>query len=132
MSVPLILTQRTIPSLDQYLDGTRGETFEAWVSLLLETEANASTERERKALRLMRLLVIAIVEGMNREVPADAQPADAAETFLLIPRAAGYAAINAWASVCVDDAPMRRIIPMLVEEFRHGAKLAADQLESKP
>jgi hypothetical protein len=115
---------KNIPSLNEWLgDGSRGEGFEQWVSLVLSKEHR--NEDEAAALRIMQTLCVAAVESGNAEFRRG-RPFD--ETARYMARGMGVVCFSAVASCLREGTDWRDIAVMLTEEFRHGAKVMAETM----
>lgn len=126
---PSALTKR-IPSLAEWLgNGARCDGFEQWVALTLDQSADPDgTSDEAKMLRIAQTFAVACVEQMSREAQRDPSPEGVSDALAMWARAAGFTTVCAVASVVRDDAPFRRIARTLAEEFKIGAKMAADKM----
>lgn len=130
-------TGRPLPSFQQWLDAQgykrRGAGFAHWSNLeaLIRTTGKkdlAELSREELAfVRLWQGIGIALVEVCNLESEKRRTPE---ETLQALPRVLGAMALYTFASVAKEDTPWRRIAGVLVEEFRFGAKFAADHIEA--
>lgn len=112
----------SLPRLEDYFD-TRSEGFEEWVTTSFFAETAVDTEDERAAVRLMRPLMLAVLEGLQVETAHGRTPADGVQ---LLPRLMGYVLMMAVASALIEPTHMRRLAVIATEEFRRGAKLASD------
>lgn len=126
------LDRRPLPTLKQWLDqhgdGSRGEGFAPLEELLrrgLDQKLPDLTPDQASYMRLWLGLQIAVVELSNIEVQKGRAPLQIIQT---LPRALAVAAMYATASVLDDEAPLRAIAKILIEDFRFGAKEAADQI----
>lgn len=119
---------RPLPSLDAHLGSDRGEAFIDWAEQMFVADyasLKAGTELERIFVRLMRTQMVAAVESLRTEQAAGG---DVIKLIGMLPRVMGTCCMYAIASALKDDAPLREFATMLVEEFRFGAKEAADQI----
>jgi hypothetical protein len=140
MSVPFLddAVRRPLPSLAQFIDGRNGGAragdyaeFTALADLaertLAQSEAGLPVE-QAAFLRLWKGFSIATIELCNIErrsrVPVEVLVA-------MLPRVLACAAMYAFASVAKDDTPFREIAKLLSEEFRAGAKVAADGMTER-
>lgn len=129
------LTRRPLPSFDEWLsvngDGSRGDGFEAFSALAKRTHAAEWTDHltadEAAFLRMLMGFQVAVIELCNIENQKGRTPAEIA---LTLPRVLAATSVYAMASVLIEDAPMRKIAKILIEEFRFAAKEAADQIEA--
>lgn len=122
---------RPLPSFDQWLtahgNGSRGDGFEAFLDLTKRTQEQDGAGYDAAALSMLRMwqgLSIAIVELCNIEHQHGRKPIDIIQ---IMPRALACAAFYSTASVLGDETPWRSIAKVLAEEFRHAAKVAADE-----
>lgn len=130
--------RRPLPTLAQWLDerggGARAEVYSEFQALcdlaertILQSDGGLTTE-QACFLRLWQGFSVATVEFCNienrKDIPTHTLVA-------MLPRAMACAAIYAFASVAKEDAPLRQIAKLLAEEFRAGAKFAADDLMDK-
>jgi hypothetical protein len=130
--------RRPLPSFDQWLaekgNGHRGDGFEAFNDLAKRSHEKAAPELdqftgdEQSFLRMWLGLMIAVVELSNIEHQQGRTPA---QIIKIMPRVCAAAAVYATASVVDDNAPMRKIAKIIIEEFRFAAKEAADQIEAQ-
>ena len=126
------LDRRPLPSFDKWLsdngDGTRGDGFDAFNDLAKRTHENLEgfTGDQASFLRIWAGLQIAVIEICQIERQRGRTPD---QIILMMPRVLACAAMYSVASVVKEDAPMRQIAKIISEEFRFGAKEAADQLE---
>lgn len=126
--------RRPLPSFDEWLadngDGTRGDGFDAFVDVALRTQDQKATglgDDETSFLRIWQGLCVAVVELCNIE----ARHGRTAEQIIqTMPRALAAAAVYATASVVSEGTPLRSVAKLLTEEFRHAAKVAADDIEA--
>lgn len=119
---------RKLPSLDEHLGEGRGEAFEDWAERMFALDyamLKAGTEQEQQFVRLMRTQMVAAVESLRQEAEGGG---DAVKLILLLPRTMGLVSMYALASILKDEAPLRDFATLLHEEFRFGAKEAADQI----
>jgi hypothetical protein len=119
---------RKLPSLDEHLGEGRGEGFVDWVERMFALDyamLKAGTEQEQLFVRLLRAQMVAAVESLRQEAEAGG---DAVKLIQLLPRTMGTVSMYALASILKDDAPLRDFATTLFEEFRFGAKEAADQI----
>lgn len=140
MTVPFLkdAVRRPLPSLAQFIDARNGgkragdyAEFAALADLaertLAQSEGGLPVE-QATFLRLWKGFSIATIELCNIErrsgVPVDV-------LVSMLPRVLACAAMYAFASVANEDAPFRDIAKMLSEEFRAGAKVAADGMTEK-
>lgn len=127
-----LLHKRPLPSFEQWLeangDGTRGDGFEALAALARRAHAAEPpahlTPDELSFLRMWMGMQIAVIELCNIEAQKGREPHQVIQTF---PRVLGAAAFYAVASVMRDDANVRAMARVLLEEFRHGVNTCADQ-----
>lgn len=129
---------RPLPSFADWLaehgDGVRAPGASGWEDLErlmlreIARDPSALTPGEQPFFRLWKGLGIAMVELCR--VEAEKHGRSTEEILQAMPRAAGAMAIYTFASVCRDDTPWRRLATVVIEEFRSGAKNAADQLGS--
>jgi hypothetical protein len=128
------LDRRPLPSFDKWLsdngDGTRGDGFDGFVDLAKRTHEKLEGFSGDQAgfLRMWAGMQIAVIELCQIERQRGRTPD---QIILMMPRVLACAAIYAVASVIKDDAPMRQVAKLLIEEFRFAAKEAADQIEAK-
>lgn len=131
---------RPLPDFDKWLlargHDTRGGDFEPFLAMMdlvqrtqLQKAGDQHNDRERALLRMWQGMSFAAVELCNLEHQKHKRPAE--EIACLLPRAMGMAAFYAMASIVSDDAPMRSIAKVLIEEFRFAAKEAADDYTEK-
>ncbi len=134
-SLLTILHKRALPSFNQWLethsDGTRGDGFDAFIALAERTHGVEPlpdmTPDEASFLRIWMGMQVAIIE-LSRI--AAARGRSTPEILITLGRVLGAAAVYSSASALKDDAPMRQLAKMLIEEFRFAAKEAADQIEA--
>lgn len=114
---------RPLPSLADWIgDGARADGFEEWVQTSIPVGAVSDTPEERAALRLIKILSVATVEGCRTET--DIHGREFGATISLLSRAAGCAVGAALVSAMDDDIPSPlRITKLITEEFRNGLKL---------
>ncbi len=125
-------TTARVPSLEEYLDAdVRGEGFEQWIAAQLAMPSDGLADDHALWLRLAKTFGVACVEQMNREAERDPSPEAIGKALAMWSRVAGFITITAVASVSKDDANFRRLARILSEEFKIGAKLAADTLEER-
>lgn len=121
---------RNIPSLDAWIGDVKAEGFIDFVDRMAKASDAALKVHGEDTARLSRLLktqLIAVMESIREE---HARGHDAATSLLGLSRCMGAAAIYFLAG-CGDETspPCREAVPILLEEFREGLKLAADQIE---
>lgn len=119
---------RELPSLDAYFGDDRGEAFQDWAERIFAadfTALKAGTKQDQLFVRLMRVQMIAAVESLRAEMKAGG---DVVQLIQMLPRTMGLCSMYAFASILKDDAPTRDFATILIEEFRFGAKEAADQI----
>lgn len=129
---------RPLPTFQKWLEdrghsGLAGgyEGFAPFVELMRREEARELTglsEDELSFVRIWQGLGIAVTELCEIERKAGRSIHQVIQTM---PRALGVCAMNVIASPLTEDAPFRKIVPILVEEFKHGAKLTADTLSEQ-
>lgn len=120
------LANRPLPTLDEYLDGARGEGFVDWAERMFAVAETGSPE-QRLLFRLLKVQMVAAVESLRQEDQADG---DRIKMIQCLPRAMAVAAMYAFTSIVKDDAPHREFATVLTEEFRFAAKESADQIAS--
>lgn len=121
------LNDRPLPSLAQWLgDGARADGFEEWVAESVIAERHVADEGEASALRLLRILCIAMVEACR--VETDIHGRDHAETVTRLGRCCGVALMAAQISILDGDKkpPLLRIARIFAAEFAHGARTMAE------
>jgi hypothetical protein len=125
--------RRPLPTLAQFIDERNGGAragdyaeFKALADLaertLAQSEGGLPVE-QAAFLRLWKGFSIASIELCNIERRKDV-PVDV--LIAMLPRVLACAAMYAFASVANEDTPFRDIAKVLSEEFRAGAKVAAD------
>lgn len=124
MSLEPQITKKPLPSLAEWLgDGTRGEGFEEWVRETVSLGSEVGTEDERAALRVIQTLAIACMEACRTEHEKHGRTQGA--TLHLLARCCGIAVMSPVLSAC-NEAPasaLRKLIGVLADEFKQGAKL---------
>lgn len=138
MSDNLFAGERPLPSFAEWLaehgDGKRAPGAHGWEDLErfmlreIARDPGILTPAEQSFFRLWKGLGIAMVELCRLEAEIHGRTTE--EILQAMPRAAGAMAIYTFASVCRDDTPWRLLATVVIEEFRSGAKNAADQLGS--
>ena len=126
------LTKRELPSFSNWLE-KHGLTamadgfaeYNALVADLLAQEEPALGADEQSLLRMMKGIGVATVELCNIEIAAGRSEHQVLRTLA---RVMGAMAMYNCASAFRSDTPWRVLMRMLVEEFRHGARYAADHL----
>ena len=131
MSQSIPELRRALPDFERWLDqrghSGRAPGFEELADLAVRTQDEPPEhldEDSRSFLRLWSGLLIAVVELCSIEQVHGREPHDIVK---IMPRALACAAFYASASIFRDDTPWRTIAKILIEEFRFGAKEAADQ-----
>jgi len=120
--IPLV---RKLPKLSEFLTAKKTDSFQEWAALSFFAAHVAEDDTSKAALRILRVLMVATVEGMNIE---RAHGRDDRDTVLMFARLMGYAAGMAVGSVVEDPSHLRRIVRVMTEEFKHGGKMAADSI----
>lgn len=130
MSVSVI-GKRPLPDFQRWLDQhghtERAEDFDALNDLAERTQRQSAEHLDANSKSLLRMwqgFSIAVVELCNMERQHGRNPS---EIIALMPRALALAAFYSVASALPEETPWRSIVKILVEEFRFGAKEAADQ-----
>lgn len=122
-----------LPTLDQWLDRQgytgRAEDFEAIAELARRTlalsDSGALTADELSFLRMWKGFLVAAVELSNIEAKHGRTSLQIVQT---LPRVLAAAAMYSCASVFDADTPWRDLAKVMIEEFRIGANVGADQL----
>jgi hypothetical protein len=125
MSETEIPLARKLPKLSEFLTAERADDFHEWAAISFFAEHVTEDDTSKAALRILRVLLVATVEGMNIE---HEHGRDDRDTVLMFARLMGYAAGMAVGSVVEDPAHLRRIVRVMTEEFKHGGKMAADSI----
>lgn len=115
---------RDLPKLRQFLS-TKADGFDEWAAMTFFAEHAVKNGTDKAGLRLLRLLLVATVEGLNNE---RAHGRDDRDSILMLARLMGYVASTAVASVLDDTARLRGIVRAMTEEFKRGGKMAADSI----
>lgn len=127
-----------LPDFSRWLD-ERGHTeraddieaigvFTALIDLCRRTQAQTAdpaSEDEQSFLRMWQGMLFAVGELCNIEHKHGRSPHQITATMA---RVCGTSAMYATASILKDDAPLRSIAKVLVEEFRFAAKASADTI----
>jgi hypothetical protein len=124
--------KRPLPNFQQWLDDhghtDRGDGFAEMAKLAEAAQQmnGAILNEDAKAfLRFWQGFSVAIVELCNIE---HQHGRSAEQTTRTMARAQGCAALYTVASVLREGSPWRSIAKILVEEFKFGAKVAADKM----
>lgn len=133
MSTILDVNRRPLPSFKEWIEqqspGTHATGFEALADLAYRSQAQAHDHlqpQEQSFGRMWVGAVVAAVELCNMEALKHGRSSE--EIIATLPRVFAAAAMYAIASACKPETPHRRIAKLITEEFRAGAKAAADQL----
>lgn len=113
-----------IPTLAEHLDGRdRGEGFEEFVAEILKQQPNAHSPGQQATLRVMRPVLIALVETLRAEQSAGRT---VGETIGFVPEVVGYCMFCAVAGALHEDAPLRKVALTIADLMKSGAKRAAE------
>lgn len=127
--------QRPLPNFQQWLerngvtalaeDADMMASFFDLAARTVEQRGEGRAPHEQSFLRMWQGTLVAAVELCNIE----ASRGVSYETMIqLLPRVFATASMYALASACKTDTNWRDVAKIVVEEFRFGAKAAADQL----
>lgn len=130
------LRGRPLPSFEQWLtnngDGTRGDGYAGFEDLAKRTHDQPRpehlTEDEMSFLRLWMGMQVAVIE-LSRLEEQRGRRFD--QIVPMMARVLGATAMYSVASAVNDDSPYRAMAKVLIEDFRHGCKASADQLEER-
>lgn len=124
------LMSRPLPSLAEWLgDGDRAEGFEGWVRHTVFMAEAAADDDQAAASRILQTLSIAMIETCRTE--AEHHGRDFVQTVCALARISGVAAMAAVMSPLDDEKapPLEKIVKLITEEFRHGARMMAEAAE---
>lgn len=130
-----VLAARPLPQLAAWLEAKghpdRAEDYNEWAELagwVEELQAQGGphlSERDQHFVFLCQGMGVATVELCN----AIAQRGGSVELLVqALPRVMGMMSMYCFASIADDKTPWRKVLTLFVEEFRHGARFAADEL----
>lgn len=133
---PIQKRKRPLPSFEQWLDKSghtdRADGYNDWAALedfvrrtLKRDPDGPMTDDEASFFRMFKGMGVAIVELCNGEC---SRGRTAHQILQTMPRVLGAMAMYAAASALDETTPWRTVARVLIEEFRFGAKEAADQL----
>jgi len=134
-----LITARPLPTFEQWLqdrgNGSRAEGYEAFADFEdlirreLGRDPSSLSADEQSFLRMYQGMGIAIVELCQIERDKGRDPEEVLQTM---PRVLGALAMFSASSVMREDTPWRSLATLIIEDFRFGAKFAADNLSARP
>lgn len=134
-----LISARPLPTFEQWLRERVGDSradgyeafadFEDLIRRELGRNPSSLSDDELSFLRMYQGLGIAIVEVCQIERDKGRDPE---EVLQAMPRVLGALAMFSASSIMRDETPWRSLAALLIEDFRFGAKFAADSLSALP